>query len=188
MAMAVNSDNRNIKKDLLDTHVTIGTNSVEMSVLGKSGNRETVYVLRTEVDPLVARFGAQWDLFALTRQLQQENRKTGGTLFYRRRNGTAFTYSHYMHRLRKCCNDARLPAGSIGGHSGRIYKASLMAVNNANEATIKNRGRWRSDCWKIYSRSVRLQSTRPKQHTLFRIGDMNINIDDFPDADEFRRR
>ena len=186
LAGAVHADKRNTKKDLLDGHITItASGTLEASVLGKNGRRQMVFTSKAEFHPLVREFGPHWDVVAIAKRVMHRNLSRPGTLLFRHADGDPFTYAQYMDRLRQICADARIPSGAIGGHSGRIYMASFMAFNNASVATIKSRGRWTSDCWKIYARCVR-PSRRGAAR--FRAGDLNINLSGFPDVAEFRRR
>ena len=52
-------------------------------------------------------------------------------------NGKPLTYSNVYKALKIALEKAGLPKGAIGGHSGRIYMATLMASKNTRKKTKK---------------------------------------------------
>ena len=163
---------------------------LELNVLGKGipPSRQLIYAQRDQVSPLVSRYGSSnWNIFTSIKR-RMANRPSSAPLFVDD-NNKPLTYSNVYLSIRSACDRAGIPPGAIGGHSGRIYAATWMAYKGFTTPMIMSRGRWKSDAWLTY---VRLLLVYARDHgadqVTFRIGDLGIVLDKFPNLPEFSRR
>ena len=79
-----------------------------------------------------------------------------GPLFCQQ-NLVPITVYQFNTELSRCLQFCGLDTSRYKGHSFRIGAASLAADNGLSDAQIRTLGRWKSDAFKIYIRSERLQ-------------------------------
>ena len=101
------------------------------------------------------------DTAILPRQISdrilQITRGPPGPLFCQQ-NLTPITVYQFNTELSRCLQFCSLDTSRYKGHSFRIDAASLAADKGFSDAQIRTLGRWKSDAFKIYIRSERLQA------------------------------
>ena len=178
----------NHKSFLTAGRVKIHQGQVDFSVWSKSESPtiELTYVKAAEVAPLVTRYGSDWNFYTSTKKRLAKKKATDP--FYTDDNGRPLTYQNVYKALRSACMALGLPLGLIGCHSGRIYKATLMAYQGKSVIDIMKRGRWKSDAWKVYVNAlVKHAFDFGADPHAFKIGDLAIPLDSLPNHPEFRR-
>ena len=161
--------------------VMVHKNQIDFNVLGKTipPSRQFVYIKREQITHMVRKYGEHWDIFTSTRR-RQRGRPANAPL-YSDDNGKPLTYSNVYKALKIALEKAGLPKGAIGGHSGRIYMATLMAYQRKSVAEIMKRGRWNSDAWRLYVKLlIRHASDQGADPHTFRLGDIGISLHNFP--------
>ena len=177
---------RKTKRDCLKESITIGSNEIQVMVFDKAAQKmKPISILRHEVQPMIHKYGNHFDIFALYKEIMSETNNKGHGLLLENKDGSPITYQEYWKFLTKTCASAGIPKGRIGGHSGRIRMATLLAMQGHKVKYIKMRGRWSSECWEIYVRTFSLPASR--SITSFRLGELNVCLKGFPDASEFRK-
>ena len=168
--------------------VVIHQGQIDFSTWSKSANPviELTFVKASEVSPLVTRYGSDWNLLTSTKKRLAG--KAAKDPFYTDDKGRPLTYQDVYKALRSACEALGLPLGLIGCHSGRIYKATLMAYQGKSILAIMKRGRWKSDAWKVYVISlIKDAKDRGADPHAFKIGDLAIPLDKMPNHPEFHR-
>ena len=168
--------------------VKIHQGQVDFSVWSKSESPtiELTYVKAAEVAPLVTRYGSDWNFYTSTKKRMAKKKSTDP--FYTDDNGRPLTYQNVYKALTTACLALGLPTGLVGCHSGRIYKATLMAYQGKSVIDIMKRGRWKSDAWKVYVNALvkHAYDIGADPHA-FKIGDLAIPLDKLPNHPEFSR-
>ena len=179
-------EKRKLKKDCCVKDVEVFADTLHIKVCSKTLNKiETVVVYRTEVEEVMKEFGQNFDVFALVEDIIKG--KHPEQLLFTRSDGSPFTYDHYMKILRATTDAMNIPRSHFGGHSGRIYMASLLALQGMQDSYIQNRGRWLSLCFKMYVRSLNIRKSN-KKITHFKLSNLTFVLKGFPDTTEFRKR
>ena len=183
-----NKKKRKIKKDCCVKDVEVFADTLHIKVSSKTLNKiETVVVYRNEVDAVTQEFGVEFDVFKLVKTILKG--KHSDELLFTRDDGTPFTYNHYMKILVAITDAMGIPRGHFGGHSGRIYMATLLALQGMQDSYIQNRGRWLSLCFKMYVRSLNIRrSSKQQSITHFKLSNLTFVLKGFPDTPEFRKR
>jgi len=176
-------------KEVRKKDVDIGENVMVITVKGKfTGRPERVLLLRSEVQPIIDKFGNHFDIFAIMKDIMQENTADDyqeDDLLFTHQDGTPILYSYYYRHMNDATLRAGLPGGSTTGHGGRIRLCTLLMIQGHNEVYIMSRGRWKSDCWMIY---FRLFTIVPNKNAVsFRLGELNIDLRGYPPVSEFRK-
>ena len=178
----------NSKSFLTADRVVIHQGQIDCSTWSKSTTPvlELTFVKASEVSPLVTRYGSEWNLLSSTKKRLVG--KAAKDPFYTDDKGRPLTYNDVYKALRSACEALGLPLGLIGCHSGRIYKATLMAYQGKSIVAIMKRGRWKSDAWKVYVVSLlkTAKDSGADPHA-FKIGDLAIPLDKMPNYPEFHR-
>jgi len=183
-----NKDKRKIKKDCCVKDVKVFADTLHIKVSSKTLNKiETVVVYRNEVEAVMKEFGTDFDVFKLVEKCIKG--KHPDELLFTREDGSPFTYNHYMKILVAITDAMGVPRGHFGGHSGRIYMATLLALQGMQDSYIQNRGRWLSLFFKMYVRSLNIRRSNKQQSiTHFKLSNLTFVLKGFPDTPEFRKR
>ena len=169
--------------------VTVHSNQIDFATKSKSitPKIELTFVRMTEVEHLSSKYGSTWDFISATKRRIAHKRPKDP--LYADDQGRPLTYSDVYNALSRACKQTNMPAGSIGGHSGRIYMATYMAYCGASVAQIMKRGRWQSDAWKVYVKALICHaSDRGADKHEFKIRDLAIVVSSYPRSQEFMRR
>tara|TARA_B100000780_G_C21103877_1_gene445610 strand:+ start:709 stop:1995 length:1287 start_codon:yes stop_codon:yes gene_type:complete len=182
-----NPELRNIEKDCLVRSVHITTDTTCIKVLSKTTrNLETVIVRHAEVEDLVKEFGEDFNVIKNLREIISNRSPT--ELLFCHEDGRPITYSDFRLYLRDACDKLNIPRGHFGGHSGRIYLATLLALQRETETYIQERGRWLSNSFKMYVRAIdQRQYTGDTRITHFKLAHLNFVLKGFPNDPEFRK-
>ena len=147
---------------------------------------QSVVIFKNEVQEVVRQFGADFDAFEHMRRLVEN--KHPDSLLFTRMDGSPFTYKYFMKILNAITDALNIRRGHFGGHSGRIYLATLLALQGAEDSEIQERGRWLSLAFKMYVRSLsKRQYLEQSKITFFRLSDLNFVLEGFPNSPEFRK-
>ena len=173
-------------KELRGSDILIHQNEIQIRVRSKCNGteRQSHLILRSEVQPIVDKFGPQFDIFDKLTKLKN-SLTSQSQLLFRHRDGSPITYNQFWKVISKATKEAGMPAGSVGGHGGRIRMATLQAIQGKKDIYIMGRGHWVSTCWHAY---VRLFTIVPNANAVsFRLGDLNIDLRGYPPVSEFRK-
>ena len=179
---------RDTKKLFRREAIIFGTHQMEVKVLGKtSGEIEYVIIPHTEVNEIVEKFGAHFDVVKFMHE--EIDGQDLQRLTFIDENGAAYTYNNFMEVLHYAIKQAGLPKGWFGGHSGRIRLASMLGARKETDSFIKKRGRWVSDTFLTYIRSLHVHNPNETRLISFRIADLAVDLrhHGFPDVYEFQK-
>ena len=73
------------------------------------------------------------------------------------RDGKKLTRRLYSQKLKQLLNRIGIDSSKYDTHSGRIGGATMMWEAGYSDAEIKRFGRWRSDSWTIYCRTLKMK-------------------------------
>ena len=168
--------------------VKIHSRQVDFTTLSKSmtPKPELTYVKTSEVSPLVTKYGAKWNFVTSTKKRIAGKKQTDP--LYTDDQGRPLTYQDVYKALRIACKAIGLHPGLVGCHSGRIYMATLLAYKGATVPEIMKRGRWKSDAWQVYVNALtKYAKDAGADPNAFKIGDLAIPLDKYPEHNEFIR-
>jgi len=168
--------------------VKIHSRQVDFTTLSKSmtPKPELTYVKTREVSPLVTKYGAKWNFVTSTKKRIAGKKQTDP--LYTDDKGRPLTYQDVYKALRIACKAIGLHPGLVGCHSGRIYMATLLAYKGATVPEIMKRGRWKSDAWQVYVNALtKYAKDAGADPNAFKIGDLAIPLDKYPEHNEFIR-
>jgi len=89
-------------------------------------------------------------LFKRAARMQPEHFADGKRFLFTKANGKVLSSAEVAGRLRRAGVRRGLPRASLSGISLRSGGASAMFHEGYSAEEIKRRGRWRSECWRIY--------------------------------------
>ena len=187
--LTISDEKRNIHKDCKIKNVIISEDSISITVLGKNTKKmelQTVVVTKAAAKDLVDLFGEEFNVFRLLKEivlnLQPEE------FIFKREDNKVITYDYFYKGLVAITRLGNIPDGHFGGHSGRIYFASLRALQGAEDSEIKTDGRWKSDAFLLYVRAVsKRQFDSAEKIRRFCLADLNFTLVNFPMDKEFRK-
>ena len=170
-------------------HVKMHRNIIDFSTKPKAmtpRKRELTFVGRREISEMSKRYGSHWDFFKSTKKRIAGKQESDP--LYTDDHGRPLTYQDVYRALRTACAALKLPEGTVGGHSGRIYLACYLSYRGATVAEIMKRGRWKSDAWLVYVKLlVKHAKDKGADQYAFKIGDLGILLNNFPNHPEFAR-
>ena len=183
----IDPEKRNTFKDCKVKDVHLSKNTITVKVLSKTTkDYESVNIHVSEMNVLIELFGAEFDVMKILQDITQD--ASPDRLLFVRADGLPFTYNYFMVQLRKATDAMKIPRGYLGGHSGRIYLASLLALQNVKDSYIQKRGRWKSKAFKMYVRSLDLREfTSQEKITHFKLSNLTFVLQGFPNSPEFQR-
>ena len=178
---------RKTDKDCKIEHVHFARDTITVQVLGKTTtNFESVNIHTSEMLHLVELFGPIFDVASMLKSITANRRDD--KLIFVREDGSPFTYNYFMSLLRDATDFMNIPRGHFGGHSGRIYLASLLALQGVDDSYIQTRGRWKSKAFKMYVRSLDKRKFRSQPEIkYFKLSNLNFVLKGFPMSPEFQK-
>ena len=183
----ITAENKTTSKFMTVGDVRCFHTQVDFKCLSKAliPKPELTFATAAEVSPLVTRYGSTWNFCTSTKK-RIAGRKDTEPLYTDDQN-RPLTYQDVYKALRIACGLLDIDRGIVGCHSGRIYMATLMAYKGCTVAQIMKRGRWKSDAWMVYVTALIRHARNSSDPHAFRIGDLAIPLDNYPNLHEFSR-